>query len=74
MEGKQEHVFFPQPYINLPQTKMWKIISYRNTFPKLDQLKCGRDLKYPTGVEELFFGRKTGAHNYCTIVQKFSTI
>jgi hypothetical protein len=44
---------FFQPYRNLPQTEMWKIISYRKTFMKFVQLKCGRDLQYPTGVEEL---------------------
>jgi hypothetical protein len=48
-------------YINLPQTEMWKIISYGNTYP-FDQFKCGRDLQYPTGVKELVkCGRKTGA-------------
>jgi hypothetical protein len=55
VEGKLKFVFFPQPYRNLSQTKMWKIISYQNTFLKLAQLKCGRDLKYPIGVEETIF-------------------
>ena len=60
MENKRMD-FPPQSYRNLPQTEMWKIISYGNTF-QFVQLKCGRDLQYPTGVKELLkCGRKRGA-------------
>ena len=45
--SKEEHA-----YRNLPHTGMWKIISYGNTF-QFVQLKCGRDLQYPTGEKEL---------------------
>ena len=54
MEGKEEHGIFFQLYRNLPQTEMWQIISYWNTF-----LNSGRDLQYPTGVDKLLkCGRK----------------
>ena len=32
MEGKEEHTIFVQQYRNLPQTEMWKTISYQNTY------------------------------------------
>jgi hypothetical protein len=66
--------FFPQPYRNLPQSRMWKIISYLNTILKFAQLKCERDLQYPTDVEELLkCGRKRGACNCFPTIQKSST-
>ena len=61
MENKRMD-FPPQSYRNLPQTEMWKIISNWNTFLKFVKLNCGRDLQYPTGLEELFkSGRKKRA-------------
>ena len=55
MLKEKKNVDFFLTYRNLPQTEMWQIISYWNTF-----LNCGRDLQYPTGVEELLkCGRKT---------------
>ena len=53
VEGKEELAIFSQPQRNLPQTEKWKIILYQNTFMKFAYFKCGRDLQYPTGVEEL---------------------
>jgi hypothetical protein len=52
-EEKKEYGIFSQLYRNLPQTEIRKIVSYLNTFMKIVLLKCGRDLKNPTGVEEL---------------------
>ena len=56
VEGKEEHAIFSQPQQNL-------IILY---------FKCGTDLQYPTGVEELLkCGRKSRAWFFP--IQKSST-
>jgi hypothetical protein len=65
MWKEKKSMEFFQPYRNLPQTEMWKITSYQKTFLKFVKLNCGRDLQYPTGVEELLkCGRKRRAWNF----------
>ena len=65
--------FFFQPHRNLPQTEMWKIISYWNTFMKFVALKCGRDFQCPTEGEELLkCGRKRRVWKNFPTVQKSS--
>ena len=52
---------------------MWKITSYQKTVLKFVKLNCGRDLQYPTGVEELLkCGRKKKSMEFCPTVQKSS--
>jgi hypothetical protein len=71
VEGKEEHGVFVQPKINLPQTKQWKIIVWK-TFLKFVQLKRGRDLQYPIGIEELLqLGRKRRAWNFSNHTEIF---
>ena len=53
VEGKEEHGIFVQSKRKLPQTEMWKMILNQKIYQKFVQLKCGRYLQYPTGMEDL---------------------